>query len=114
MHEAEEEYYYKPIIVSNLWSNNYVENQKVGDGNNTLSVEEYLNKIRPYLKDIINNLRNADTWKIQLKMANNFISSINNGEEHVIHPKIDNIEILIDDEAGDFIIKLFDSLKNRY
>ena len=47
-------------------------------------------------------------------MANSFISSINNGEEHVIHPKIDNIEILIDDEAGDFIIKLFDSLKNRY
>ena len=31
----------------------------------TLSVEEYLNKIRPYLKDIINNLKISDTWKVQ-------------------------------------------------
>ena len=30
-----------------------------------LSVEEYLNKIRPYLKDIINNLKISDTWKVQ-------------------------------------------------
>ena len=29
-----------------------------------LSVEEYLNKIRPYLKDIINNLKKSDTRKI--------------------------------------------------
>ena len=27
---------------------------------NTVSVEEYLNKIRPYLKDIINNLKKYD------------------------------------------------------
>ena len=38
----------------------------------TLSVEEYLNKIRPYLKDIINNLKKSDTWKIQLTIANKF------------------------------------------
>ena len=113
-HEAEKGYYYKPIRVSNLWSNNYVENEKNGDGNNTLSVEEYPNKIRPYLKDIITNLKNADTWKLQLKIANNFISSINNGEEHVMHPKSDNIEILIDGEAGEIIKEFFDSLKNRY
>ena len=29
-------------------------------GNKTLSVEEYLNKIRPYLKDIINDLKKSD------------------------------------------------------
>ena len=29
----------------------------------TLSVEEYLNNIRPYLKDIINNIKISDTWK---------------------------------------------------
>ena len=44
-----------------------------------MSVEEYLNKIRPYLKDI-NNLKKSDMWKIQLSIANNFISSIDNGE----------------------------------
>ena len=30
------------------------------DENKTLSVEEDLNKIRPYFKDIINNLRKSD------------------------------------------------------
>ena len=28
-----------------------------------LSVEEYLNKVNPYLKDIINNLKKSETWK---------------------------------------------------
>ena len=33
--------------------------------NKTLTVEEYLNKVRSYLKDIMNNLKKSDTWKIQ-------------------------------------------------
>ena len=56
-HEEEVENYYKPVRVSNLWSNNYIEYESKGDRNKTLPVEEYLNKIRPYLKDIINNLK---------------------------------------------------------
>ena len=79
-----------------------------------MSVEEYLNKIRPYLKDIINNLKKSDTWKIQLAIANNFIFSIDNNEEHVMHSKSDSIEIMINDEANKVIKELFDSLKNRY
>ena len=50
--------------MSNVWSNNYIEYESNGDKNKALSVEEYLNKIRPYLKDIINNLQKFDTWKI--------------------------------------------------
>ena len=56
-HEEEVENYYKPVRVSNFWSNNYIEYESKGDRNKTLPVEEYLNKIRPYLKDIINNLK---------------------------------------------------------
>ena len=41
-----------------------------------LSLVEHRNKMGPYLKDIINNLKNYDTWKIQSAIANNFISSI--------------------------------------
>ena len=69
--------------------------------------------ISPYLKDIINNLKKPDTWKIQLTMANNFISFIGNDEECVIHSKSDNIEIMINDEADEAIKELFDSLKNN-
>ena len=55
----EEENYYKQVRVSNFWSNNYFEYRS--NRSKTLSVEEYLNKISPYLKDIINNLKNSDT-----------------------------------------------------
>ena len=57
------------------------------------SVEEYLNKIRQYLNDIINNLKKSDTWKIQLAIANNFISSIGEDEERTMHSKSDNFLI---------------------
>ena len=53
-------------------------------------------------------------WKIQLTMVHNFISSIDHDEEHVIHSKINNIEIMINDEAGKVIEKLFELLKNIY
>ena len=35
--------------------------------------------------------------EIQLIIANNFISSTDNDEEHVMHSKSDNIEIMIND-----------------
>ena len=38
------------VRVSNSWSSNYIEYENNGDRNKTLSVEEYLNKIIPYLK----------------------------------------------------------------
>ena len=63
-HEEEEKSYYKPARVSNFWSNNYIEYKSDGDRNKTPSVEEYLNKIRPYLKDIFKNLKKYNTWKI--------------------------------------------------
>ena len=100
--------------VSNFWSNNYIKYESNSDRDKTLSVEEYLDICRPYLKDIINNLKKSDTWKIQLTTENNFISSIDNAEEYVMHSKIDNIEIMINDEADKVIKELLDSLKNRY
>ena len=57
--------------------NNYIEYESKGDINKTLLAENYVNKIRTYLKDI-NNLKKSDTWKIQLTIANNFISYIDN------------------------------------
>ena len=48
---------------------------------------------------IQNNLKISDTREIQLITAINFISSIENDEEQVMHPKSDNIEIIINDDA---------------
>ena len=72
-----------------------------------------LNKARPYLIGIINNRKTSDTWKIQLTIANNFISSIDNDEEHIIHSKTDNIKIMINDEADEVIKELFTKIFSR-
>ena len=85
-----------------------------GDRNKTLLVEKYLNRIRPYLKDIINNLEKSDTWKIQLTTVINFISSKDNDEECVTHSKCNNKEIMINDKADEVIKKVFKSLLNGY
>ena len=34
-----------------------------------LPIEEYLDKIRPYLRDIVNDVKQSDTWKIQLTIT---------------------------------------------
>ena len=110
----EEENYNKPVIIDSFWSNNFIEYESNGDKNKTLSVEEYLNKIRPYLKDFINNFKKSDTWNIQSRIAVNFISSRNNDEERVMHSKSDNIQIMNNDKADEVIEKRFESLFNRY
>ena len=34
-------------------------------------MKQYLNEIKPYMKEIINNLKKPDTWKIQLTIVIN-------------------------------------------
>ena len=45
--EKEKEDYYKLVRVENFWSKNYIEYESNGDKNKTLSIEEYLDKIKP-------------------------------------------------------------------
>ena len=97
LYEHEGESYHKPVRVNNFWINNYIEYESNSDRNRTISVEEYLNKIRLYLKDIITNLKKSNTWKIQLTIADNSIFSIDNDEEHVMLLQNDNIGIMINE-----------------
>ena len=76
--------------VDNFYNKNHIEYESNGDRNKTLSMEEYLNKIRPYLKEIINNLKRSDTWKIRLSIATNFMSSKDTDEEGLMHSKSDS------------------------
>ena len=52
--------------------------------------------------------------KIQLTVANNFLSSTGNDKKRVMHSKSYNIEIMFNDETDELIKELFDLLKNRY
>ena len=71
-------------------------------------LKEYLEKIKLYLKDIINDLEKFDTWKIQLAIAINFISSKDNNEEGLMHSKSDNIEAMVYYKADEVIEELFE------
>ena len=57
--ELEEDDYNKSVRVGKFRSKIYIEYKSKGD-RKTLSVEEYLNKIKRYLKDIIDDLKISD------------------------------------------------------
>ena len=63
----QEEDYYKSKRVNSFWNNNYIEIN--GDKYRNLSLDEYLNKIKPYLKDIIIDIQSSDIWKILQKIV---------------------------------------------
>ena len=52
--------------------------------------------------------------KIQITIASNFICSIDNDEEHVMHSKNNNIETMMNDKADEIREELFDLVKIRY
>ena len=58
-----------------------------------LSLKEYLNKIKLYLRNIIIDLQESDTWKFQLTIAINVISWKDDKEEHLMHSKNNKIII---------------------
>ena len=68
--EINENDYYKPILVKSSHKEGYKEYESRGDKNKTLSIEQYLNNIISYLKELINNhkcMKNGSKeWKIQL------------------------------------------------
>ena len=93
--KKEEENYYKPVRLNNFWNKNYSEYKSNSDKNRIISVEENLNKIKPYLRDLVNDHKQSDTWKIQVSIKINFISpKDDNDEDRVMHSKSDNIEII--------------------
>ena len=47
--------YYKPILVQSSFNESYKEYESRGDKDKTLSIEQYLNKIIPHLKELINS-----------------------------------------------------------
>ena len=106
--EASEEDYYKPIFVKSSHKGNYKYYESNGDKEKILSVKQYLNKITPYLYDLINDHRIARrVWKIQISMRVNFISSNNNGETHTIYIWSDNVSITRGCDTDDIIRELF-------
>ena len=63
--------YYKLIRTGNAFSSNCIEYESNADKDKLLWIKVYLDKIKPYLRNMINNLMTEDEWKTQLIMAIN-------------------------------------------
>ena len=109
--QEEEKDYYKARRVSSFWNNNYIEYESNGNKNRKLSLDEYTNKkIEPYLRNIITDLQNSDTWKIRLAIAINFISSKDVEEDRVMHSRSDNTKLTFYSHGNGVVDEVFDSL----
>ena len=82
-----------------------------GDKNRDLSLDEYLNKIKPHLGNITIDFQNSDVWKIQLPVAVNFISPNDSKKKRVTHWSSDNTKFTPHSDANDVFEKLFQSLR---
>ena len=113
-HFEQEEDYYELKRVYNFWKNNYMGYESNSDKNRNLSLDENLNKIETYPRDIIINLQNSDKWEIQLAIAINFISSKDTEEERVMHSNSDNMKFTSWDDANEVVVELPKSLRSKY
>ena len=60
--EITKEDYYEPVKNKSAFKGNYIEYESRGDNNDNLSLEEYLNIIRPYIRDMIDNYKAHGEW----------------------------------------------------
>ena len=109
-----DEYYYKPIRTRSVFNGNYIEYEIIGVKEKILTIKGYLDVIRPYLSDLINDSETQYEWRIQLIMAINFISFKDSNETRTMCTKSDSIEITMGSETDKTIEELFESLLQRY
>ena len=113
---------YEPLKTKIAFKgNNYIEYGSKGGRDKNLSPQEYLNTIRPYSRDMINNHKAPfkgssgeifdnnlhGEWKIPLTMQINFVSFLDPEEIRTMDSKSKNIEILMGSETDDIINELF-------
>ena len=127
-----DEDYDGPIITNNAFNNSYIQYESKGNKDKILAINKYLDMIRPYLSNMINDHKTQDQgkihsvntitehktqgeWKIHLTTAINFISSKENSDETcTMHAKSYNGEIMMGGEIDEITEKLFKSLLQRY
>ena len=64
LYESDKEDYYQPIRIGNAFSSNYIEYESSGGKDKTLFIDDYLDMIRQYLSDIINDHKTQGELKI--------------------------------------------------
>ena len=94
---------YEPLLIKSGFDNNYLEYMSNGD--DSLSLNEYLELIKPYLYDLINVHKAKGEWKIQLSAEISFISQKPNSNE---------IRVRFGSETEEVAEKLIMSILQKY
>ena len=104
---------YKPILIRTGFNNNYLEYGS--ESSNSLSFTEYLDLIKPYLEDLINEKKNKGQWKLQLTAK---ISSVSlkpdSDETRLMHTRSNTAEFMNGSETEKIIESLYRSLLQNY
>ena len=111
--EINDDDYYKPILVKSSFNEGYKEYENRGDKDKTLSIEQYLNEIIPYLKKLIHNHKafnnGSNEWKIQLNIRIKFVSLIDTKDICTFYVRSENNEIRLGNEIDDIVKSLINS-----
>ena len=109
-----EEDYYKPTEVKSAFDGSYMLYESREDEDAKLALYEDFDKIKPYLKDMIDDYKSKGEWKMQITMRIIFISFIDKNETRVMHTKSDNVEIMNGTDTSDAINELINSFMKRH
>ena len=104
---------YEPVSIKSWFEGNYLE--YMSNGNNSLSFDEYLELIKPYLNDLINVYKTKGEWKLQLSAETSFVSQKPGSDEtRVMYTRSFSEGIMSGSETEEIMEKLIKSLLQKY
>ena len=104
---------YEPVLIKSGFEGNYLE--YMSNGNNSLSFDEYLELIKPYLNDLINVYKTKREWKLQLSAEISFVSQKpDSNQTRVMYTRSFCEEIMSGSEVEEIMEKLIMSLLQKY
>ena len=104
---------YEPVLIKSGFDNNCLE--YMSNGNNSLSFNEYLELIKPYLYDLINVYKAKGEWKLQLSAEISFVSQKPDSNEiRIMFTRSTPEEIIIGSETEEVAENLIMSILQKY
>ena len=97
------------LKIASAFDNNYIQHESMSDKDKNLSVKEYIDVIRPYLSDVINNHKAQGKWGIH---SGNAITEHETQGEWTIHLTM-GIHFISLKDSKDFDENQTIHLKNR-
>ena len=104
---------HESLLIKTGFDNNYLE--YMSNDNNSLSFNEYLELIKPYLYDLINVYKAKGEWKIQLSAEISFVlQKPGSNEMRTMYTRSTPEEIIIGSETEEVAENLIMSILQKY